>query len=206
MRLGIDADGVLADFDKSMVDGYNEQFGASLEYKEITHWDAFESLTGWTHQQWWDWVVRDHPRVFLDAPPLPGAIDAVRKLQARGHEICIISAKPKWAATHLVEWLHNHGVPYDEVHVTSKKPFVVCDVYVDDALHNCRELLRASEAMIIQYAAWPYVNGGYRVPGALYATSWHDVVEAVDSYEAGLSVDEIATVHHFRKSLQGVFS
>lgn len=205
MRLGIDADGVLADLDKSLIDGYNAQFGTSLRYEDVNHWNAFETLTGWSHQEWWDWVIRALPRMFLDAPPLPGAIDGMKRLQGRGHELCIISAKPRWAAGHLVEWLDNYDVPYNELHITSKKSYVACDIYVDDAMHNCREYLDTSDSLVVQYAAWPYVNSGHRVPGALYATSWQEIVEAVDSHEAGLNADEMAIVHHVRNSLQGVF-
>jgi uncharacterized HAD superfamily protein len=191
MRIGVDADGVLADFDKSMVDGYNRSFDADLEYKQITHWDAFESLTGWTHDEWWDWVVKDHQRVFLDAPPLPGAVEGMRALKDAGHELAIISAKPKWAAGHMIEWLHQHEVPYDEIHITSKKSLVICDVYIDDALHNVVDLLENAGGLVIQYSAWPYVNEGKQIPGAVYAKSWDRIINTVLLYDESnqLSLD-----------------
>lgn len=183
MRLGVDSDGVLADFDKSLIDGYNEAFGTDLKYKQITHWDAFEELTGWTHKQWWDWVVKDHPRIFLDAPPLPGALAGMQALRARGHELCIITAKPNWAAAHMVEWLHKHDIPYDELHITSKKSYVECDVYVDDGPHNLIDFKDNTDALAIQYAPWPYVNNGEIIDGCTYCTSWDEIVKEIDNWQ-----------------------
>jgi len=185
MRLGIDMDGVLADFDKGWVDRYNADFGADLHPKQNTYWDALVGITHFANDaEWWEWASSKHEDLFLGLEPLPGAVEGVQTLSAQGHDICIITSKPRWAAGHPSSWLREHDVPYDEIHVTSKKAFVVCDVYVDDALHNVVDLLEHTDGLVIQYSAWPYVNGGQRVPGAIYATSWDVVVEEVDRWQA----------------------
>lgn len=183
MRLGIDMDGVLADFDRGWVERYNADFGTNLHPKHNDHWDALVTLTGMTYDEWWAWARGKHEDLFLGLDPLPGAIDGVKRLKSRGHDICIVTAKPRWAAGHPSSWLIEHDIPYDEIHVTSKKAYVICDVYVDDAIHNVVDLMENTTGKVIQYAAYPYVNGGERVPGATYATSWQDVVKEIDNWQ-----------------------
>jgi 5'(3')-deoxyribonucleotidase len=182
MRLGIDMDGVLADFDKGWVDRYNADFGATLHPKQNDHWDSLLSITHFEeYDDWRGWVTDKHEDLFLGLAPLPGAVEGVQSLADYGHDIVIITSKPRWAAGHPSSWLIEHNVPYDEIHVTSKKTYVACDVYVDDAIHNVVDFVENTDALVIQYAAWPYVNGGERVDGALYCTSWPDVVNAIQS-------------------------
>lgn len=206
MRLGIDADGVLADFDKGWIDRYNADFGTSIEYKHCNHWDALTGLTGLTYDEWWEWVTSKHEDLFLELEPLPGAVQGVKTLKNLGHDICIITAKPRWAAGHISDWLIKHDVPYDEIHVTSNKIHVACDVYVDDALHNVEAFLEHTDALVIQYSAWPYVNGGKRVHGAVYATSWDDVIDSVSAHDYNLSAEYDEIAESIRGALQGVFS
>lgn len=187
IRIGCDMDGVVADFDKIWVDRYNHDFNTDIEYKHIQHWDALLTLTHFEdYDQWWDWARSKHEDLFLAAPVLPGAAEAIRRVHNLGHTIAFITAKPRWAAGHPGEWLIKHDIPFDEIHVTNDKTYVRCDLYVDDAEHNILDFYIHTDATVVQYAAWPYVNGGrmFLDPdsdlGYYYATCWDDIVEIVE--------------------------
>lgn len=62
--------------------------------------------------------------------PIPGAAQAISRLQTMGHEIIVF---PTWADNQqrrkaIVDWLNYFGVPFDDI--TSVKP--EADLYIDN--------------------------------------------------------------------------
>ena len=45
MRLGIDLDGVVADFNTGWVNRYNDEFGSNVSSDQVDSWDAMGDLT-----------------------------------------------------------------------------------------------------------------------------------------------------------------
>ncbi|MFO7777366.1 MAG: hypothetical protein R6V28_03335 [Nitriliruptoraceae bacterium] len=135
LRLGIDLDGVVADFNRGWTSAYNDAFGAALGPDMVTTWDSPLALTHFPDMgAFWRWA-RDHGghSVFRHLEPYPGALAALRALAGAGHEVVIITAKPDWAVHDTLRWLADHEVPTREIHVTEDKHRVSCDVYLDDS-------------------------------------------------------------------------
>jgi 5'(3')-deoxyribonucleotidase len=135
LRLGIDLDGVVADFNSGWMRAYNQQFGAELTPDLVQFWDELYSLTHFADMNaFWDWA-RDHGghSVFRHLEPYPDAIDVLRGLNRRGHDIVVVTSKPDWAIHDTLEWLADHRIPTREIHFTYRKYEVACDVYLDDS-------------------------------------------------------------------------
>lgn len=153
MRLGIDLDGVVADFNAGWMKRYNDQFGTSLKPEMVQSWDAFVALTRFNNNtEFWDWARNDGgPGLFRDLPVFPEAIESLKRLSTN-HKIVIITTKPRWANAETFAWIAESGIPTREVHITGRKWEVDCDVYLDDGPHNLEHLVvERPDRMICRY-------------------------------------------------------
>lgn len=146
LRLGIDLDGVVADFNRGWISAYNAAFGAALHSEQVVAWQSPLELTHFPDMgSFWRWARRadDGSSIFRNLEPFPGAIESLHDLAARGHRLVIITAKPEWAVVDTLRWLADHAAPTREIHVTEDKHEVECDVYLDDSPEQVERLTRA---------------------------------------------------------------
>ena len=180
MRLGIDLDGVVADFNTGWIRletlDHAQRF-AEIPFDAVAAWDGIPSLTHFRHMgEFWQWA-RDHDghTLFRHLEPYPGAIDALQRL-ARRHDIVIVTTKPDWAIHDTFEWIAQHRIPTREVHISDRKWEVPCDGYLDDAPHVLNGLRRhRPEATVCRFVR-PWNEP---VPGIVDVHSWEDFEEAV---------------------------
>lgn len=143
MRLGIDLDGVVADFTAGWIDLHRREFGSDLVPDGVTMWDGLHEFAGFASmEEFWDWARPNATRrsVFRHLRPLPQSLETIRALAGVGHDVVIISAKPDWAVPDTLAWLSDHEIPTREVHLTFDKHEVDCDLYLDDAPHVLESL------------------------------------------------------------------
>jgi 5'(3')-deoxyribonucleotidase len=143
MRLGIDLDGVVADFSTGWISRYNTEFGAELRSEQVESWNAMAELTHFdTMGAFWRWAEgEDHASIFRHLETYPDAVETLARLD-REHEIVILTAKPNWAVHDTFAWIADHRIPTREVHITNAKWRVPCDVYLDDAPHQIEDIHR----------------------------------------------------------------
>ncbi len=145
LRLGIDLDGVVADFNAGWIARYNTMFDAELTPDHVDVWNAPTTLTHFTNMgEFWRWARTSGggASIFRVLEPYHGALDSLERLAA-GHHIVIVTTKPAFAIHDTYEWLAEHRVPTREVHIVDDKTTVDCDVYLDDADHNLEALAAA---------------------------------------------------------------
>lgn len=175
MRLGIDLDGVVADFNAGWMSRYNTENGTNLTTDLVDHWDAMVDLTTFpSDKEFWEWARNeDSPGLFRHLPLFPEALPALNRL-ALDHEIVIITTKPRWATHETYAWLADNKIPTKEVHITRRKWKVDCDIYLDDGPHNLERLVVEKPDRITCRFVRPW---NATVEGAVDVDSW-------DSFEA----------------------
>ncbi len=140
MRVGIDLDGCIHNFGKSL-QNYLETITHSYDCTDPQVWDFYK-----------DWGMTDidfkkHCNDGVDAgivfngPQFPGAVQAVRRIKAAGHSIHFITDRffgsdPRNSAAVTEGWLLHHGFPYDSLTFSPDKTVVATDVFVEDKAEN----------------------------------------------------------------------
>ena len=144
MRLGIDLDGVVANFTKGWMTFYNRDFGADLEVEDSRAWNDLVELTHFNNiGEFWDWASDvDGHSVFWHLETFPGSVEALHELSQDGHEIVIITTKPRFAIEDTHSWLESNDIPRDEVHILGKKWTIDCEIYLDDGPYVLPGLLK----------------------------------------------------------------
>jgi 5'(3')-deoxyribonucleotidase len=175
IRVGIDMDGVLADFNTGWMSRYNDDFGTELDASLVQEWDGLHQLTHFgSMAEFWAWAQGEGRSTFRDAPPLPGAIEAIKRIGAR-HRVAIVSSKFEWAIPDSLAWLADHGVPAREVHFLWDKTLAGCDIYLDDAPHHLQELRAGLPKAVVCRMVQPW---NAPLPGVIDVHSW-EAFEAV---------------------------
>ncbi len=174
VRLGIDLDGVVADFNAGWMQRYNAAFSAELHPDQVQMWDGLHSLTHFEDMDgFWEWARgRDIGHsIFRHLEPYPDALPTLVALEREGHDIVIVTAKPRWAVQDTLRWLADHQMPTREIHITDDKWTVDCDVYLDDSPHVVPTYVAKRPDRLTCRFVRPWNEP---VPGAVDVRSWEE--------------------------------
>lgn len=186
LRIGIDLDGVVADFNRGWTTAWNEQHGTDIQVEDVDDWDVLPRLTGLAHMgQFWRWArdLGGGRSLFRDLPVFDGALEAVQRLVEVGHAAVVITSKPHYAVHDTYAWLADVRFPSREVHIVDEKWRVDCDVYVDDAPHVLGDYVRHRPDRVICRFVRPWNDP---VSGTVDTHGWTDVLDVVEDTRRGL--------------------
>lgn len=156
--LGVDLDGVVADFYRALRPVAAEWRGLKSE-EELTaevsyglkEWD----IKGAEYQELHRFAVTQR-EIFLKQPPMPGAAAALRRLGFNDSiRIRIITHRLFIKYTHemsvrqTVEWLEKHGIPYWDICFMKAKGAVGADLYIEDSPNNIVDLQNKGKNVLI---------------------------------------------------------
>lgn len=180
LRLGIDLDGVVADFNHGWTRRYNAEFGAQLAADMVRHWDGIPPLTHFEDMdQFWEWAQAASPTFFRELPLFPGARETMHDLWER-HRIVIITSKHRWAITDTLAWFAEHELPADEIHFSWDKPRVPADVYLEDSPANLQLLAERRPDATVCRMVRPWNEP---LPGVVDVGGWDEFRDVVRDLE-----------------------
>jgi 5'(3')-deoxyribonucleotidase len=178
VRLGIDLDGVVADFNAGWIRAYNDEFGAEIPIDAVRTWDGLQGLTHFPDMDgFWRWAEGgERHGIFRHLEPYGDALEALTGLVQDHHRIVIVTSRPGWAVHDTFAWIAEHHIPTREVHITGRKWRVPCDIYLEDAPHHLRSIHRnRPEAMTCRFVR-PWNDP---VPGVHDVADWRGFVAIV---------------------------
>ena len=99
MRIGVDLDGVVANFTKGWTTQYEAEFGKKILEKDITEWGLSKPLTHFEEEiDFWKWAKDiNGSSIFRNLDIYEDSLEVLYDLSKMGHEIVIISSKPWWS-------------------------------------------------------------------------------------------------------------
>jgi len=184
--LGVDLDGVCADFYARMREIAAEWFERPLEQLSadvsygLTEWgiqgDAYDSLHRFAVTE------RDF---FRTVPMIPGARRVLRQLSDEGYRIRIITHRlfirylHESAVTQTIHWLDHHGIPYWDLCFMKEKDQVGADIYIEDSPANIQRLRKHGHYTIC------FANSTNKHIGDPRAGTWDDVYRLILERPAG---------------------
>ena len=179
--LGVDLDGVCADFYRRMREVAAEWFERDLS--ELPE-DVSYSLAEWgikspaQYESLHRFAVTQRD-LFRTSPMIPGARRYLRLLSDEGVRIRIITHRLYLPFLHrdsvlqTVEWLDNYGIPYRDLCFMKDKEQVGAAIYVDDSPENVRRL-REKGLYVICFG-----NSSNRDIAGPRAESWEEIYALV---------------------------
>lgn len=143
--LGVDLDGVVADFYGGLRPIAAEWLGVDIANLPelvswgLPEWEIPDAPGGYEALHRFAVTQRD---LFRIIPPMPGAPAALRRLSAEKVRIRIITHRffikyfHQVAARQTIEWLDYHDVPYSDLCFMKEKAAVGADLYIEDSPPN----------------------------------------------------------------------
>lgn len=189
--LGVDLDGVVADFYGRLrviaaeflgvpLDTLTEQVRYGLPEWELDRAGGYEALHRFAVTQ---------RNLFRELVPLPGAPAVIRRLSAKDVRIRIITHRLYIKFFHLetvqqtTEWLEHHGIPYWDLCFMKDKAAVGANLYIEDSPGNVQALRADGHPTIV------FTNSTNLELTGPRANSWQEVedlvLEDLDKWKRG---------------------
>ena len=192
-RIGLDLDGVAYDWDKTaryMMRQHYINTGRPVPVElniPAQSWDWINYAV--EPDDWkWLWTEGIAEGLFRYGHIVKGAIEGVQELNELG-EVTVITSRPKAAVHDTLVWL---STMFDKAPISGlviqterdqKKSDVVPvpDVYIDDALHNARDILELTKSEVVLFNQPWNTNSILEHSRLTRANRWAEVIAEVRS-------------------------
>ena len=169
MILALDMDGPIVDLHGYWLNLYNNDYNDNLTVGQVKEWDMTRLVKPECGVKIYDYFTMHG--FFRHAPPVAGAVEAVRELNSLHRVYLVTSCPPGPGLEEKCQWVAEH-LPFlrqGQIVIMEDKFRFEADVLVDDAPHNLKPWRRVP-------VIWdmPYNRGlaGLRATGATGREKW----------------------------------
>lgn len=168
--IGVDVDGVLADFNRSFIELVVEETCRDLlppRPFDIPVWN-YPQYYGYTDSEVarvWE-IIEQHPSFWARLSPYTDIFDSsiyLRDAMAAGHDVYFVTSRPGLTSKRQTEtWLWQQGFPNPTVLISSAKAAIAgalkFDAYIDDRWENAVGVAGTNTKSVLLNRPW---NAGY---------------------------------------------
>ena len=152
MRIGIDIDNCISNFDDVLLEEYLKH-DKELRNTGIINDKPYHITVGmfdWSKEENDDFYYNNIQRIAMSLKPLNNAKDVIDKLKADGNEIYIITSRDNGEYVNpekmTREWLEKYDIYFDKLILTGRhEKGPVCkenniDIMIEDSIKNCEDI------------------------------------------------------------------
>jgi 5'(3')-deoxyribonucleotidase len=187
LSIAVDLDGIVVDLYTRWLELYNDEFGHGATVEDIVCWDMAKCVKIGNEI----FKYLSHPNLYVDLEPLPGAIEALKELDARGHEVHIItaSAHDEQTAADKLTWCKNRltFMRRHRLTISHQKHRFLTDVFIDDSTENQQKHKALQPNTLRLGIAWPHNRDGASAMVRVEsyrdtASAWKEILEHVERF------------------------
>ena len=199
MRIGIDIDNVISNFNEELLKAYIEH-DKELRNTGIVNKNASyirNDMFDWSNEEESSFYINNIERIAKKLELIENADKYINKLKEEGHKIYIISGRDNGEYTNpydmTTSWLKNHNIKYDELILTnayySDEKAKICeekniDVMIDDSSRVCNSMKKHNIKSIIMDT--PYNK---QEKETLRAYSWKELYCILNNKKVNVILD-----------------
>jgi 5'-nucleotidase len=188
-----DLDGIVIDLLGAWLEEYNKKWNDSLTIADLKSYHIERHVKPECGNKIYE--VFDNALFYRNLKPLAGAVEGLKKLHSRGHDIVICTATAGDTAQEKFYWCAKYlpFIPSKNIFVGARKELLLTDIFIDDAPKNllAHHKKWGASARTISIA-YPY-NEHLRDTVWLHAEdhtdtrkAWSEIVDAIQDVEEGL--------------------
>lgn len=185
MRIGIDVDEVLANFNEALCNFHNSTYNTNLtrkDFKDFYLADAFKCSEEEVKERMQNFFLSPF---FKQIKPIEGAKEAIIEL-SKNNELIIITARPEVLRKDTEEWLESYfPAIFKRVHISQSKfqkglrKWQICkdekvDIHIDDGLHIIKDCSKNNIKSIVFDNPW---NREFTPKNAIRVKDWYEALE-----------------------------
>ena len=189
MKIGIDIDNVLSNFNEVLLNDYLEH-DKTLNNSGIIHKDEYiRKMFDWDLSYEQDYYKNNIERIASLFTPIKDSSKYVNKLKEEGNEIYIISGRNNGEYSDpynmTINWLKKYNIPFDKLILTNaykhQEKADVCkelgiDIMIDDSINVCSKCTENNIECILFETPYNNTENRFKKLG-----SWKDIYKYINS-------------------------